>query len=117
MRAPVSEGLAAQQPLGNLVMLAKEVARVRHVDGARVIFDPGHAAPQAEMQLSVGHEAQHRHFLCKPHRLVPGENDDRSAEAQAGAGRRDVAQEEERRGRGVVVGEVVFQNPDAAETQ
>ena len=90
---------------------------MRHVDGARVIFDPGHAAPQAEMQLGVGHEAQHRHFLCKPHRLVPGENDDRGAEAQAGAGRRDVAQEEERRGRGVVVGEVVFQHPDAAETQ
>ena len=117
VRALVAEGLAAQQPLGDLVMLAKEVARVGHVDGARIVFDPGHAAPQAEMQVGVGHQAQHRHLFREPHRLVPGQHDDRGAEPQIGAGGRHVAQEEERRRRGVVVGEVVFQNPDAAETQ
>ena len=117
MRAFVAEGRTAQQPLGDLAVLAEELARVRHVDGARIVLDPGNAAPEADMQVGIGHQAQHRQVFGEPHRFVPGEHDDRGAQPQAGTGRRDVAQEEKRRGRGVVVGKMVLQHPDAAETQ
>ena len=117
MGAVVAEGRAAQQPLGDLAVLAKELAGMRHVDGARVVFDPGHTATETDMQVGVGHQAQHRQVFGEAHRLVPGQHDDGGAQSQAGAGCGDVAQEEQRRGRGVVVGKVVLQYPDAAEAE
>ena len=91
--------------------------RFLHRDAEAGVLHGGRAAAEAEHAAAVREDVEQRDLLGHPHRVVPGQHDDRGAEDDALGAAGDVAQQLGRRRRHGVAGEVVLQREDRVEAE
>ena len=71
-RAVMGEGLPRQRLADDRASLAEARPRLAHVDAEGVVFEPGDAAPEADVERAPAEPAHHRNLAGQPQRVVPG---------------------------------------------
>ena len=93
--------------------LVEAPARFVHAEAEGGEFAPRQAAPHAEAKPALAQHVEHGGILGNPQRIVPGQDDGRRADIDAGMARRQVGHEVEVVGDEGVVVEVVLGRPQA----
>ena len=91
--------------------------RLVHRDAEALVFDARRAASEAKHATSAAQDVEQCDFFGDPHRIMPGQHDDRGAEADAAGAASEIGEQLRRRRRHRVAGEVVFEREQRVEAQ
>ena len=86
----IRERLALQCQPHDREALLEAIVRLGHGDIERFVFQRRVAAAKADMQRRIGQQAEHGDLLGHAERLVPGRDQHRGAEPEAGTPRGDM---------------------------
>ena len=88
----IGERLALQRQAYDREAFLEAIVRLGHRDIERLVFQRRVATAKADMQRRVRQQAEHGDLLGHAERLMPGRDQHRGAEPEAGTARGDVRQ-------------------------
>ena len=117
MLALIGERLALERQLDDLQAFLEQLAGIEHVEPEGLELGGRAAPPEAQAQRPLGQVGKDGDLLGHPQRMIPGGDDDSRAQPEIGVLGRDVGQDLERVGGGVVIGEMMLDQPRRVVTQ